>query len=112
MRTQNSLSNSDEFVCQSAVNDMNTYKVAEYRQVVEEMIQGKRQRNRFREPIEVGDTVVFFSARPVCPPHDALEHAADNNPLIAVVHVSKVETGPDSNYPYFIHWDAVTTASF
>jgi hypothetical protein len=91
---------------------MAKHNVPEYRHVVEDMLQGKRTKNRFQEPVEVGDTVVFFSARPLYPPHDALENTPDDNPIIAVVHVSKVESGPGNGYPYFIHWDALSSASY
>ncbi len=91
---------------------MANHRVPEHRQVVEQMLQGKRQKNRFQKPVEVGDTVLFFSARPVFPPHDALENAADDNPIIAVVHVSKVEEGPGHGYPHFIHWDALASADY
>ena len=91
---------------------MASHRIPEYRQVVDEIIKRTRLKNRFRQPVDVGDTVLFYSARPVCPPHDALEDATDENPIIAVVNVTKVEPGPDANYPYFIQWDAVTTASY
>jgi hypothetical protein len=90
---------------------MANHKVPEYREVVQEILHGKRKKNRFREPIEVGDTVLFFSARPVFPPHDALEDVADDNPIYATVRVIKVETGPDDRYPYFISWDIATASA-
>ncbi len=72
---------------------MATHRIPEYRQIVEEMLQGKRTKNRFPEPVEVGDTVLFYSARPVSPPHDALQNAMDDNPITVDVHVNKVEPG-------------------
>jgi len=88
---------------------MANHKVPEHRQVVEDILQGKRKKNRFQKPVEVGDTVQFFSAPPVFHPHDALEDFPDDNPISAVVHVSKVEAGPGDGYPYFIHWDALAS---
>ena len=90
---------------------MATYKIPEYRHIVEEMVEGKRRKNRFREPAEVGDTVQFFSARPVCLPPDALEDTPDANPISVVVHVSKVGAGPSDDYPYFIYWDMSFSSS-
>lgn len=90
---------------------MADYTFPEYRQVVEEIVKGTRTRNRVPQRVELGNTVTFFSARPVNPPHDAHESTPDDNPISVVVHVSKVDTGPSLQHPYFIEWDALSTAS-
>jgi hypothetical protein len=67
-------------------------------------------KNCFHKPVEVGDTVQFFSAPPIFPPHDALEDFPDANSISAVVQVSKVEAGPGHGFPWLIHWDAPASA--
>ena len=91
---------------------MANHRVPEYREVVGKILQGKLMKNRFQKPVEVGDTVQFFSTPPIFPPHDALEDFPDANPISAVVHVSKVEEGHGHGYPYFIHWDAPAAAGY
>lgn len=87
-------------------------------------------------PTNMGDEVSFLSRRPIreVNPHPPVlvpirtiqgvrmpiglpsrppnVRVALNNPIIAVVHVSKVDTGPSPQHPYFIQWDAVSTAGW
>jgi|GEM_PF-6474627 len=87
------------------------HEFPEYRQIVEEIPQGKRTQRFVSKQVAVGDTVEFFSAPLYYPPHEALSDEPEENSISAVVQVSKVEraaevaTGPaEHGKPWLIHF--------
>jgi hypothetical protein len=60
----------------------------------------------------VGDTVTFFSARPIPGIPDATEDVAEPNAITAHVHVSEVKPGPNMVLPWLVRWDAYGSAGW
>ena len=87
------------------------YEFPEYRQIVEEIQQGKQWQRSISKLVAVGDTVEFFSASLHNPPHEGLNDVPEENSIRASVVVSKVEAGSsDHGKPWLIHWDAPASA--
>ena len=88
---------------------MGTHEFSKPREIVEKIQQGKQWQIAIPKLVAVGDTVEFVSAQPLLLPHEALDFP-DENSIIAVVQVSKVEPGPGHGFPWLIHWDAPASA--
>jgi len=85
------------------MDDSDIIRIPTWREVVQEIIDGKRDRHLHETKLEVGEFVEFFSA----PPNDAhgtVETYPEPNAIQVMVVVSEVTEGPHGQW--FFQWKA------
>ncbi len=80
-----------------------------FRKVVESVRRGETDRFATNVAARPGDLLMLVSGRHDRP-HNFVERQPDENPILAVVEVSKVEAGPPGSQ-YFIRWERLVFGS-
>ncbi len=85
------------------MNDGDIVRIPTWREVVQEIIEGKRDRHLYEKKLGIGEYVEFFSARPIHP-HQVVEDYPEPNTIRVMVIVSEITEGPAGQW--FFRWKA------